>query len=80
MKQQRIEYEEDDAYYRRHKFRWNINECIELQREFELLELCIDEIADRHERTPDAIMYKLSSENFADFNVLYKNYYYGENT
>ena len=65
--------------YNRSGYRWNINECIRLQREFELLELSIDEIADRHKRTPNAIMFKLSSEGFADYNVLYNNYH-GLNT
>ena len=66
------------AQYARNGYSWNINECITLQREYELLELCIDEIADRHKRSPDAIMFKLSSEKFADYNILYKKYY-GEN-
>ena len=61
--------------YTRNGYRWNINECITLQREFELLELSIDEIADRHKRTPNAIMFKLSSEGFADYNILYSNYH-----
>ena len=55
--------------------RWTINECLQLQREFELLELSIDEIATRHKRTPNAIMIKLSQEGFADYNILYSNYY-----
>jgi len=55
--------------------RWSVNECLQLQREFELLGLSIDEIAERHQRTPNAIMYKLDQEGFADFNVLYSNYY-----
>lgn len=59
----------------RNGFRWSVNECLQLQREFELLELSIDEIASRHKRTPNAIMYKLDQEGFADYNVLYSNYY-----
>ena len=59
----------------RYRYPWNINECIQLQREFELLELPIDEIAARHKRTPNAIMFKLDKEGFADYNVLYSNYY-----
>lgn len=55
--------------------KWSVNELLSLQREFELLELSIDEIAERHQRSPDAIMYKLDNEGFADFNVLYSNYY-----
>jgi hypothetical protein len=55
--------------------RWTINECIQLQREFELLELPIDEIAKRHERTSNAIMFKLDQEGLANYNTLYNNYY-----
>jgi hypothetical protein len=55
--------------------RWTISECIELQREFELLELSIDEIAEKHQRTPGAIISRLDYEGFADYNVLYSNYY-----
>jgi hypothetical protein len=54
--------------------RWSVNECLQLQREFELLNLSIDEIADRHKRTPSAIMNKLDREGLADYNVLYSNY------
>ena len=43
--------------------RWTINECLQLEREFDLLELSIDEIAEKHQRTPNAIMIKLDSED-----------------
>jgi hypothetical protein len=56
-------------------FKWTINEILSLQREFELLGWNIDEIALKHERTPNAIMYKLDQEGFADYNVLYSNYH-----
>jgi hypothetical protein len=55
--------------------RWTINECLQLEREFDLLELSIDEIAERHQRTPNAIMIKLDSEGHADYNILYSNYH-----
>ena len=61
--------------YTRHGKHWSVNECIQLQREFELLELSVDEIAIIHKRTPRAIIFKLDQERFADFNVLYNNYY-----
>ena len=54
--------------------RWNVNECIQLQREFELLQLSVSEIAIRHKRTPNAIMFKLDQEGFANYNVLYSNH------
>lgn len=58
--------------FRKH---WTIRECLNLQREFELLKLPIDEIALRHKRTPGAIMFKLDEQGFADYNVLYSNYH-----
>ncbi len=56
-------------------FKWTVNEILSLQREFELLGWTIDEIALKHKRTPNAIMYKLDQEGFADYNVLYSNYH-----
>jgi len=50
---------------------WTVNECLQLQREYELLELPINEIARRHKRTSNAIMFKLDSENLADYNSLF---------
>ena len=45
--------------------KWSIPEILSLQREYQLLNMSIDEIANKHKRTPKAIMYKLSHENFA---------------
>ena len=56
-------------------FKWTVNETLSLQREFELLGMTIDEIALKHQRTPNAIMFKLDQEGFADYNVLYSNYH-----
>ena len=56
--------------YRRANAKWTINECLRLEREFDLLKLSIYEIAALHERSPQAIMYKLDSEGLADYNVL----------
>ena len=58
--------------YRRYGNRWTVNELLNLQREYELLELPLAEIASRHQRTVMAIMYKLDQENLADFNDLYE--------
>jgi hypothetical protein len=55
--------------------RWTVNEVLSLQREFELLGWDIDQIAQKHKRSPNAIMFKLDHEGFADYNVLYSNYY-----
>ena len=61
--------------YKRFRNRWNVNELLQLQREYELLEMSIDDIALKHQRTPNAIMLKLDQEGFADYNVLYSNYH-----
>lgn len=55
--------------------KWTVNEILSLQREFELLGWDIDQIAKKHARTANAIMYKLDKEGFADYNVLYSNYH-----
>ena len=52
--------------YKRNGNRWNVNELLSLQREYELLGLTIQEIADKHERSVDAILYRLESEGFID--------------
>jgi hypothetical protein len=61
--------------YNRAGNRWTVNELLSLQREFELLGWDIDKISQKHERTPNAIMFKLDEEGFADYNVLYSNYH-----
>lgn len=50
--------------YKRHYFKWNINELIALQRDYELLELTIQEIAIKHERSVKAVLCKLQQEKF----------------
>ena len=63
------------THYKRFRNRWTINECLQLQREYELLKLSVNEIAVLHQRTPNAIMFKLNQEGFADYNILYSNYH-----
>ena len=46
--------------------KWTVNEILSLQREYELLEMSIQEIALKHSRSVDAILYKLDSEGFID--------------
>lgn len=55
--------------------KWTINEVLSLQREFELLGWDIDQIAEKHGRTANAIMFKLDKEGFDDYNVLHSNYH-----
>lgn len=52
--------------YHRHNFKWNVNEVLSLQREYELLEMTIQDIAFKHERSIDAILYKLQKEGFIE--------------
>ena len=42
--------------------RWNVNELLSLQREYELLEWTIQQIAVKHQRTETAILFRLESE------------------
>jgi hypothetical protein len=50
----------------RHGKRWTVNEILTLQREYELLQLSVEEIAMRHERSQEAIRMKLDYENFTN--------------
>ena len=50
----------------RHNNKWNISELNSLQREYELLKMTIQEIANVHSRTVEAILYKLQSEGFIE--------------
>lgn len=51
---------------RRHNFKWNVNECLKLQREYELLEWPVDKIALKHNRSVEAILYKLEKEGIIE--------------
>jgi hypothetical protein len=50
--------------YKRNGNKWSVNELLKLQREYELLELNIQDIALLHQRTVQAILYKLEAEGF----------------
>ena len=58
----------------RHGYDWSISEILKLQREYELLELSIDEIAQIHQRSPKSIMCKLAQEGFASLSKLTSDY------
>ena len=49
---------------RRNGNKWSVSELNSLQREYELLEMTIQDIALKHERTVEAILYKLYGEQF----------------
>jgi hypothetical protein len=51
---------------RRQGKKWTINELISLQRDYELLELTVQEIAEKHQRSETAILYKLESEGLIE--------------
>jgi hypothetical protein len=48
----------------RHGNRWNVNEVLSLQREYELLEMTVQQIADKHNRSVMSILHKLYAEGF----------------
>jgi hypothetical protein len=50
--------------YKRHGFKWGVNETLKLQREYELLNLPIEEIAAIHQRSVHAIECKVEQEEF----------------
>jgi len=56
---------------KRSGYKWSVNECLRLEREYDLLKLSVSEIALLHERSDEAIMYKLDQEGIADYNHLY---------
>jgi|694.fasta_scaffold78896_4 hypothetical protein len=52
--------------YKRNGKKWTVTEILSLEREHELLNLTIQEMAIRHQRTETAILYKLESEGFIE--------------
>ena len=48
----------------RSHFKWNVNELLSLQREYELLEMSVQEIAAKHGRSVPAILSRLQLEGF----------------
>jgi hypothetical protein len=47
---------------KRHGNRWSITEILNLQREYELLGMSVQQIADKHERSVQSILFKLHCE------------------
>ena len=50
--------------YNRSRNKWTVNEILSLEREYELLEMTIQEIALKHSRSVEAILFRLDSEGF----------------
>jgi hypothetical protein len=65
--------------YSRHGNTWTIPEILRLQREWELLELSVLEIANLHQRTANSIVFKLLSENFATQKQIDSRFYVQDN-
>jgi hypothetical protein len=72
-------FEDIDLYAWRTGYKWTINECLRLEREFDLLELSVPEMALLHKRTINAIMCKLQDEGLDTFQNLYMKTYGAEN-
>jgi len=53
--------------------RWTVNELLQLQREYELLDMNISEIALRHQRSEKAILFKLVAEGFVNETIMSDN-------
>ena len=51
---------------KRHNKKWGVNEVLALQREYELLELSVTEIATKHKRSNKSILFKLTQEGFIE--------------
>jgi hypothetical protein len=52
--------------YKRKGNKWTINELLQLQREYELLEWTVQQIAEKHQRSVTAILYRLEDEGFVN--------------
>jgi hypothetical protein len=58
----------------RHGKKWNTNELLQLEREYHLLNLTVEEIAIRHNRSENAIFLKLVKEKeLQDDYLSYRN-------
>jgi hypothetical protein len=55
----------------RNGYKWSVNECLQLEREYDLLELSVPAMAILHKRTINAIMFKLQAEGLDTYNNLY---------
>jgi hypothetical protein len=66
---QKIVWNENTTW--RNGYKWSVNESLRLEREFDLLNLSVPEIAKLHNRTENAIMYKIHKEGWDTYNNLY---------
>jgi hypothetical protein len=61
----------DDINAWRNGYRWSVNECLQLEREYDLLKMSVPDMALKHNRTINAIMFKLEAEGLDTYNNLY---------
>jgi hypothetical protein len=61
----------DDINAWRNGYKWSINECLQLEREYDLLKMSVPDMALKHNRTINAIMFKLEAEGLDTYNNLY---------
>jgi hypothetical protein len=55
----------------RNGYKWSVNECLRLEREYDLLKMSVPAMAILHKRTINAIMFKLQAEGLDTYNNLY---------
>jgi hypothetical protein len=61
----------DDINAWRNGYKWSVNECLQLEREYDLLKMSVPDMALKHNRTLNAIMFKLQAEGLCSYNDAY---------
>jgi hypothetical protein len=61
----------DDINAWRNGYKWTVNECLQLEREYDLLKMSVPDMALKHNRTINAIMFKLQAEGLCSYNDSY---------
>ena len=61
----------DDINAWRNGYKWSVNECLQLEREYDLLKMSVPDMALKHNRTLNAIMFKLQAEGLCSYNEAY---------
>jgi len=59
-----IEKTDKQVLPKRHRFKWSVKEILDLEREYTLLHMTYDEIADKHQRTVDSIILKIDEMKY----------------
>jgi hypothetical protein len=61
----------DDINAWRNGYKWSVNECLQLEREYDLLKMSVPDMALKHNRTINSIMFKLQAEGLCSYNESY---------